>query len=86
MGRNTGLSLGEQLGNDASIGRAAARRQMETMARQASAQQVQAQQMGTLIQQNQRLIELGERQVALLEYLADRAFDESQAREGSDPA
>lgn len=78
MGRDKGLSLGERLGSDASIGRAAARRQMESMQRQASAQQVQAQQMTTLIQQNQRIIEL-------LEYLAKRSFEDAEERKkGSD--
>lgn len=42
-------------------------------------------QRNTIIAQNNRLIEIGERTNTLLEYLADRVFEESQGRGADSP-
>lgn len=90
MAKRDRVTLGEHLGNDWAVRKHSARRQVEAahaqqaaMERSASTSAYQSQQMATLIAQNNALIALGERTNELLSYLADRAFDESQAREGA---
>lgn len=97
MARQDRVRVAEHLGNDWAVRKHSARRaveaaqrQQEAMDRSASTSAHQSQMLATLVsqnnavmQQNARLIALGERQVELLAYLADRAFDESQARESA---
>lgn len=84
------VRLSEVLGSDVSVRKHNARRQVEAaqaqqlaMERSASTSAYQAQQLATVIAQNNALIALGERTNELLSYLADRAFDEAQGRDGS---
>lgn len=89
MAKPDRVRVSEHLGNDWAVRRHSARRAVEAaqvqqvaMERSPSTSAYQSQQMATMIAQNNALIALGERTNELLSYLADRAFDESQAREG----
>lgn len=61
------LRFGEAIGNEASLGRNAARRQMEAAARQASAADHAARQRDRLIAQNDEII-------GLLRYVAEQMY------------
>ena len=68
MARNTSrLQLGEHLGSEGSIGRNAARRQIEAAARQASTADHAARQRDRLIAQNDEII-------GLLRYVAEQMY------------
>lgn len=68
------LRFGEAIGNEASLGRNAARRQMEAAERQRWQSMTQASASERAADQRDRIIAQNDRIIELLEYVADQTY------------